>query len=168
MDSSSKRGDPRVACRIPIRLLSTRGWISGYILDVSRRGARLAIPIPELGLDPTTSMLTVARRLPDLLPREAPVEFDPERFGPLIARRIQIVRIASAGRQEGEIEVGCLIEGPMADQEADILGIELPAGEERAVRKGVVPRTQVAPDAEPETEADPTTDSVDASLSNAP
>ena len=124
MSDSSRRSYERISCRIPVRVWTPTGWISGTIVDLSRKGIRLQLSMDTLGLARNASMGEVAARLPDLLPRNPAVEFDPDRLGPLLCRRLDIVRIAA--QRPGELELGCKPDILITDEEAGILGIMLP------------------------------------------
>jgi hypothetical protein len=139
---------PRVACTLEVRAQTRTGWVPVKVLDLSRRGVRIAISDQTVGLSSEASLLDVARRLGGVLPEWIPLEF-PTHGG--LSRKVRVVRIGKRSGDRGEVELGCLFAEPLQDLDALQLGVVLPdEGEswEQAERRQEKARSLYAPQPE--------------------
>ena len=138
MSGIDKRLDARIPCEVPLRLQVNCEWLPVTLVDVSRTGARLRLPLGALGLGPGLGLAEIAEHLERQLPPRITLQFHPERLGTLVCRRAKIVHLSVEGGLPHEIEVGCTLGESLSQEEAAALGLPLPgAGEsaEDALRK---------------------------------
>jgi hypothetical protein len=118
-----KRRAIRIACSAPVRIRTRTGWLEVRVIDLSRGGIRVAIPCEQVGVAQGAALLDVARRLGTILPEriEAVLGTTPE-----LQRILHVVRIGKCGPNMREIELGCLHDRPLDDDDALTLGVVLP------------------------------------------
>ncbi len=141
MTGIDKRVDARIPCDVPLRLQVDCTWRPVKLVDVSRTGARLRLPLGALGLGPGLGLAEIAEHLDQRLPTRVSLQFHPERLGTLICRKAKIVHLALDEGLGNEIEVGCVLSDVLSTDEAAALGLALPQeGEtaEEALRAHVV------------------------------
>ena len=136
----------RIACDVPLRIRVDGAWRHVKIVDVSRTGVRVLVPLHELGLEHDTSLADVARFLGHVVAEQLPAQFHPARLGDLVTRQLTIVRLGlDAG---GAVELGCTMSERLGDIEAAALGLDVPQEgeglEEEAPREVVASRSAPA------------------------
>lgn len=119
MVKREKRRTIRVGCMLPARIRTMTGWLAVQIEDLSRRGARIDLPVAAVGLRTDASLLDVARRLGSLLPEHVEIHFD---VAGRIVRRLRVVRVERPSTRDSVV-LGCLLDHPLED--ADALALEL-------------------------------------------
>lgn len=120
----------RIPCDFPARMLSFEGYIPALVRDLSRMGVRLGLSPDTLGASPSTSIGTLARQLAQLLPEEPTIELHHRLLGVLVVRRLRVVRVRPASGRPALVELGCLFDEPLDDDESAALGLALPAAGE--------------------------------------
>ena len=127
-----KRLDARIPCDVPLRLQVDCTWRPVKLVDVSRTGARLRLPLGAVGLGPGLGLAEIAEQLDQRLPTRVSLQFHPERLGTLICRKAKIVHLALDEGLSHEFEVGCVLSEVLTPDEAAALGLALPQTGETA------------------------------------
>ncbi len=96
------------------------------VADLSRAGARLQVPVHQLGLGGGANLSEVSRQLRHLLTKDVHAQFFPQRLGSLIQRRIHPVRIGRIEADPPLADVGCFFNEPLSPVEAAALGMIIP------------------------------------------
>lgn len=107
------------------------GWRDVRIVDISRTGVRLRVPLATLGFEPGAGLADLAAHLDRVVPRRAAAQFHPERLGALVERELHVVRIALPDGEGGEVELGCRMDRRLGDVEAAALDVPVPAEGQR-------------------------------------
>ena len=124
------------------------------VADLSRAGARLQIPVDQLGLGHGANLSEVARQLRHLLTRDVHAQFFPDRLGSLIQRRIHPVRIGRIEAERPLADIGCFFNEPLSPVEAAALGMIIPM-EGETLEEALTYQKAVAPEPrEPQHTAD--------------
>lgn len=118
-----KRRAIRIACTLPVRIRTRSGWLDVSVIDISRGGVRIAIPCESVGVRAGASLLDVTRRLGTILPEQIQAVFGGEAG---LERQLRVVRIGKCGPDMQQVELGCLHDRPLEDEEALALDIVLP------------------------------------------
>jgi len=118
-----KRRTIRVACALPVRIRTRTGWLDVHLLDLSRGGLRIGLPVEAVDVSSEASLLDVARRLGTLLPERIDAAIG---TGGAVTRALRVVRLCKQAESGGEVELGCLFDRPFDDEDALELGIVLP------------------------------------------
>jgi hypothetical protein len=137
------RRTTRIPCRFPVRIVVPSDWPPATVLDLSRTGVRIGVELAALGVDRLACLGDIAARLEAILTLKIQVEFHPERLGSLVRRALKAVRIGRSAEDPKLVEIGCMLEPALTEEEALILGVPLP-------REGEPPdiaRRRMAPDA---------------------
>jgi hypothetical protein len=124
--AAENRRTARLPCRVPVRILFPGHWPDVMVLDMSRTGIRFALPLTALTQAPDPTLGDVAEGLRYVLRLQLTVEFSPETLGGLIQRSAKVVRIVRSRQQEGTVELGCLLEPVLTEEEGAFLGLPLP------------------------------------------
>lgn len=124
MERAEQRQAVRVECDVPLCLLIHGEWQDVTVVDVSRTGVRLRVPLETLGVDPDVGLADIAQHLDQVLPARAQARFHPERLGDLVSRTIKVVRLVLV---EGDkIELGCVLDQSLGEIEAAAIGVPVP------------------------------------------
>ena len=126
MSQPEKRKAPRVTCSIGIHLEGGLTMVRARVEDVCRDGARLRVPLLELGLEPDVGMQAIATHIRHLLTRDVVAHLRPEMLGSLIQRQVQAVRIAPAESGEHLVDIGIEFDHPLTHEDAVTLGLPIP------------------------------------------
>jgi hypothetical protein len=126
MANREKRLAPRVPCSLPVRLGCREGELGGVILDVSRRGVLLSLPMASVGLDETCTLVAIARELGQRLPEVVRAEILHPDGTVLLERGVRVVRIGKLDGRSGSIELGCGVDHPLEDEDLGRLGVFAP------------------------------------------
>ena len=154
MDGREKRAAERIPCQIPVSIKTSGEKLLATAVDLSRSGARIRAPLAVFGLPDDVTLLTVARRLCDLLPHRTPAVFDPERLGPLVTRQFEVARIGLVSGQDPLVELGCRFHVPLSTIDVAAVGVEIVNPEEPApYRPVVIPEELLNPKPAPEVRA---------------
>ena len=95
LSGAERRSAYRVNCHIPVRLATSMGrTIVAETTDLSRTGARVRIPLAELGLEHGAELRTIAQAVQSEVGDLAVADIHHERLGPLLRRHLHVVRIA--------------------------------------------------------------------------
>lgn len=124
MSSAENRRALRVSCALPVRVAARGARFAGTIQDVSRTGLRLWIPTTELGSD-AESLLAMAQLVDEQIGSKFQGDLHYEMLGPLIRKQLQIVRLGQSA-MEPAVELGCVFDVPLTDDESSMLGLGLP------------------------------------------
>ena len=138
MDGREKRAAERLPCLVPVSIKSSGTKLLATAVDLSRTGARIHAPLDAFGLPDDVTLLTVARRLCDILPHRTPAVFDPERLGPLVTRQFEVARIGLVAGQTAQVELGCRFHVPLSTIDVAALGVEVVDPEEPAPFERIV------------------------------
>ena len=138
MDGREKRAAERKPCKVPVSIKSSGAKLLATAVDLSRTGARIHAPLGAFGLPQDVTLLTVARRLCDLLPHRTPAVFDPERLGPLVTRQFEVARIGLIAGVDPQVELGCRFHVPLSTIDVAALGVEIVNPEEPAPFEHIV------------------------------
>ena len=138
MDGHEKRAAERLPCEVPVSIKSSGAKLLATAVDLSRTGARIHAPLGVFGLPEDVTLLTVARRLCDILPHRTPAVFDPSRLGPLVTRQFEVARIGLVAGQEPQVELGCRFHVPLSTIDVAALGVDVVNPEEPAPFEHVV------------------------------
>ncbi len=146
VSDSDLRSAARVPCDVPMRIFVDGAWHAVRILDISRNGVRLRVPLPSFGFEPGTNLAVVAAYLVRVVPRRMTGQFNPDRLGNLINRELAIIRIGLPDDSDAEVELGCAMDGRLGDIEAAALELEVPreghSPQEEGARHPYQPRNQ--------------------------
>ena len=110
-----KRRTIRVACVSPVRIRTRTGWLDVTLLDLSRGGIRIGLPVEAVDVRANASLLDVARRLGTLLPERIDAAIGSEG---VVCRALRVVRICK------QSETG--LDRPLDDADALDLDVVLP------------------------------------------
>jgi len=165
VDGRDKRSSERVPCRLPLAIFCDGERYVVTAVDLSRTGVRVHAPLGLFGLAGDVTLLTVARRLCEVLPHRTPAEFDPERVGQLVTRQLEVARIGLSGGREPQVELGCRFHRPLSTIDVAAIGVDIVDPEDPdAWRPTVLPESfhyeheappEPAPDFELEPDAEP-------------
>lgn len=125
MDGLDKRSSERVPCRLPLAILCGGERQIVTAVDLSRTGVRVQAPLALFGLAGDVTLLTVARRLCEVLPHRTPAEFDPDRVGRLVTRQLEVARIGLSGGREPQVELGCRFHRPLSTVDVAAVGVDV-------------------------------------------
>ena len=126
MDQHEKRQAPRVTCSIGLHLQGEWTMVRARVEDVGRLGARLRVPLRELGLEPNVGMTAVAAHIQQLLTNDVVASFRPEMLGSLVQRHVEAVRIAQPEAGDDYVDIGCEFARPMTRLDSAALGLPIP------------------------------------------
>lgn len=145
--SSERRTAPRIGCRIPVLLQGQWTSVQADVADLSRAGARLQVPVSQLGLAGGAGLSEVARQLRLLLTKDVQTQFFPAQLGSLIQRRIHPVRIGRIIAEDPIADIGCFFNEPLSPVEAAALGLIIPMEgetfeEAQSYQKAVSPQSR--------------------------
>jgi hypothetical protein len=127
MGTQEKRESLRVPCSYPVRVYGQLQEFSGRLCDISRTGARLRVGADRL-LAGGADLASMTRALDMLLGSSFLADLHHEMLGPLVRKQLHLIRLGSfvdEGQGTG-LEIGCLFDAPLTDEEATMLGIGLP------------------------------------------
>jgi hypothetical protein len=119
-----------------VQLVADGASFEARILDASRGGVRLKVGGAALGVYRLAPLNYVSRQVARLLGVEFEVRFDPQRLGPLLCKRLRPVRIGQRDATSADVELGCVFSEAFRDEEAVVLGLNLPAVGEDGVEPG--------------------------------
>jgi hypothetical protein len=126
LQNDERRRAGRLACKIPVRVRASGRTLHAHTEDLSRVGARLLIPLSELGLPANSSLTRVAHETTAILGDLASLEFHYEILGTLVRRMARPVRIGRGASGQTHVEVGCALRRSLTDAEVEFLGLPLP------------------------------------------
>ena len=129
MASDERRQSTRIACEVPVRILTDLRVVMGLIVDCSRSGVRVRIPGRSLGVHRLSSLVQVARRVSNALGQDFVGELHYEMLGSMVRKSLHPMRIGQRDWETPDVELGCRFGEPLTDAELQLLGIELPARE---------------------------------------
>ena len=146
VDGREKRSAERIPCEIPVSIVTSGEKLLATAVDLSRIGARIHAPLDAFGLPEDVTLLTVARRLCDILPHRTPAVFDPERLGPLVTRQFEVARIGLVAGKNPRVELGCRFHVPLSTIDVAAVGVEIVNPEEPApFVRVVIPEELLSP-----------------------
>ncbi len=126
MHTNNNRRHTRRSCEVPLEILAEAVRLSGRVMDASRSGVRLRVPGAPLGLYRMAPPALVGRQVGRILGIEFQARFHPERLGSLLSKRLRPVRIGQCEASSADVELGCVVDPPLTDDEAAMLGLGLP------------------------------------------
>ena len=126
MDQHEKRSAPRVTCSIGLQLQGQWTMVRARVEDVGRLGARLRVPLKELGLQPDAGMTAVAAHIRQLLTHDVVANLRPEMLGSLVQRHVLAVRVAPTQAGDDHVDIGCEFDRPLTRLDAVALGLPIP------------------------------------------
>lgn len=121
-----RRRAPRVACRMPIRLVRGGHVTHGITEDLSRAGVRVRIPLESLALGPDAELAGVARRLDQRLGEACVAELHWQSLGSLVRKVLRVVRLSRVPEDPLHVDLGCELRVPLDTLECEALGLALP------------------------------------------
>ena len=125
--TADQRRTTRLACSISVRLQPTGApAVLATALDLSRRGARLRVPGALLGVYQQAPLAVVAKRVATALGESFEAVLAHDRLGTMITKTLRPVRIGHREGSLADVELGCLMQPPLSDLEASMLGVPLP------------------------------------------
>ena len=127
MSTNTRRSAHRVACRFPVVVEGRSKPVVLQAEDVSRNGMKLRVPRNQLQLPSLPTLGQVAGALSRIFPEETWATLDPERLGPAVKRRLRVVRIVRPILANEDLRVGCYLTTPLAGDDGDRLGLDIPA-----------------------------------------
>jgi hypothetical protein len=116
----------RIECRVPVRLSAGNRVLRTETTNLSRVGMLLRVPVSELGLEPHAPLGSVAEELNRVLGEVATAEFRYDVLGALVSRTMRLVRIGRTDPEGRWVEIGCALRRPISNDEAAVLGLDLP------------------------------------------
>jgi len=126
MEHPELRQAPRVDCSIGLHLQGEWTFLKARVEDIGRLGARLRVPLKELGLTASTHLSVIARHLDAVLSAEVVAHFRPEMLGSLVQRHLHAVRVSRSCPDEPSVDVGCKFDRPLTRLDAVALGLPIP------------------------------------------
>lgn len=143
MDRADKRRAPRITCSVGLHLQGEWTMVRARVEDVCRDGARLRVPLVELGLQPDVGMTAIAAHIQQLLTKDVVAMLRPELLGSLVQRHVEAVRIAPTELGEHFIDVGLEFDEPLTRLDAVTLGLPIPMeGEDEQVAQAEIAHKQ--------------------------
>jgi len=121
-----QRRAARMACALPARLYGRGSDLDGTVEDVSRIGIRLSLPLASLCEGPGVDMLHLARAVEAYLGPRFNLDLNPEMLGPLVRKRLRIVRIGQDRDKPDALELGGEFGVPLSEDESRMLELNLP------------------------------------------
>ena len=100
--------------------------VRARVEDVGRLGARLRVPLRELGLEPNVGLTAVAAHIRQLLTHDVVANLRPEMLGSLIQRQVLAVRVALPESNDDHVDIGCEFDRPLTRLDAVALGLPIP------------------------------------------
>ncbi len=96
------------------------------MVDVSRTGMALQIPVARLLGEKRGDLAALAGAVEKLMGDHFLADLHSEMLGPLVRKRLRPIRLGHISDDTGGLEIGCVFEEPLSDDEATMLGIGLP------------------------------------------
>ncbi|MDJ0974945.1 MAG: PilZ domain-containing protein [Planctomycetota bacterium] len=156
MESGEKREALRVPCDFPVRVYGQLRELSGRMLDISRTGMRIELPLSRLMMQPSLDFAALTQALEQMLGATFMADLHHEMLGQLIRKKLRTVRVGEVDPDADLLEVGCSFEEPLRDEETVMLGIGLPpVGETSAAAFRNVPPPKRRGDADEDQPAQP-------------
>lgn len=126
MSGREKRASLRVPCSYPVRIYGWTRELTGRICDISRTGVRVEVPAEQVvpGSDRDMTMLLEQAEL--ALGSHFLTELHYEMLGPLIRKKVFLIRFGPADASGTAIEIAGAFEQALTDEEATMLGVGLP------------------------------------------
>lgn len=141
MGSGEKREALRVPCEFPVRVYGQLREVVGRMIDISRTGLRLRLPLSRLMISESLDFGSLAHALQQTLGASFMADLHHEMLGQLIRKKLRTVRVGEVDAESDQLEVGCAFEEPLTDDETVMLGVGLPpVGETSAAAFRNVPR----------------------------
>jgi len=126
LGSGEKRESLRVSCDYPVRVYGQLREFSGRMVDVSRTGLALEIPVDRLLGAGDANLGALAGAVGKLLGDHFLADLHCEMLGPLVRKRMRPIRLGHVDTKQGDLEIGCVFTEALTDEEATMLGIGLP------------------------------------------
>ncbi|MDJ0976608.1 MAG: PilZ domain-containing protein [Planctomycetota bacterium] len=137
----------RIPCELPIRIYGPGADIDAQIHDVSRTGLRIRVPLAALGSLADHDMLDLARAVDQHMGAWFNMDLNHEELGPLVRKRVRLVRLGETSKDTDVLELGCEFGVPLSNDESSVLDLDLPALDAPVplqVRSGPRPRRYAA------------------------
>lgn len=126
LSSPEHRRTGRVVCGMPVTVASPADWPRVRLIDLSRTGIRLGVPLDQAAdLEPFT-LEGLATQIRDQLAVKVVIDLDPDRLGTRVRRGLRVVRVGPVREEENLLELGCELVPPITDAEAELLALPLP------------------------------------------
>ncbi len=122
----------RVACAVPVAIVSPAHWPEARVLDLSRTGIRLGVTVQDRQKGLEFGLERLAEMMRTQLAVNLIVELGPEARGNRIRRGLRVVRMGPFREEEGCLELGCELLPPLDEAEVEALGLALPLPGESA------------------------------------
>ena len=132
MTSPERRHHVRIDCRVPLNLRGEWTEVQGTVVDISRAGFRLHLPLTEIGLQPGASLSEVSEQLHHLLTDDTAASFLPEMLGQLVTHAIWPRRLSIPTDDPGCVELAGTFDRALTPSEAAALGLPIPMENESA------------------------------------
>ncbi len=116
----------RLPCEYPVRIYGEGADMDAQLHDVSRTGARICIPLVALGGVHAGDLLSLARAVDNYVGSWFNVDLNHEVLGPLLRKRVRVVRLGEGFREGEFLELGCEFSVPLSDDESCVLNLDLP------------------------------------------
>lgn len=126
MASADKRDALRVPCEFPIRVYGQLRELTGRILDISRTGAQVSVPLSRLMNTEQVDVASLAHAVEQVLGQAFQADLHFEMLGPLVRKRLSVVRVGQVDVDGDSLSVGCRFAEALNDDEAMMLGVGLP------------------------------------------
>lgn len=123
----NQRRAHRIPCELPTRIYGSLTDLDAQVLDLSRTGLRIRLPLDALGVEEAGDMLALARAVDRHMGPRFNLDLNHVALGPLLRKRVHLVRIGEAPLAEGLVELGCEFRVPLSDDESGVLELDLPA-----------------------------------------
>ncbi len=126
MPTPERRRDARITCRLSLTLRGEWANVDGTVLDVSRTGFRLRLPLGEIGLQRGATLSQIASQLHHILSKDVVASFLPELLGPLVTRHIEPRALSLPHEDPESVEIGAFFDAPLGRVEAAAIGLPIP------------------------------------------
>ncbi len=126
MGSDDKRDALRVPCEFPIRVYGQMREVVGRMVNLSRTGIRIRVPLSRLMITETLDYVSLAHAVEQMLGFSFMADLHHEMLGQLIRKRLSTIRVGTVDVDADELEIGCSFEEPLGEDEIVMLGIGLP------------------------------------------
>ncbi len=126
MTMINQRRALRVTCELPVRIYGRASDLFGTLNDVSRMGVRLCVSLDSLGCDQGHDLLRLGHMVEQHLGARFNMDLNHDVLGPLVRKRLHVVRLGQGREDEGVLELGCEFGVPLSEDESKMLALDLP------------------------------------------
>lgn len=126
MATDDKRDALRVPCDYSIRVYGQLRELAARMVDISRTGVRIRVPLSRLMNTEVLDYASLTHSLEQVLGKSFQADLHHEMLGPLVRKRIRVMRVGNVDPDADFVEIGGRFDEPLTDDETVMLGVGLP------------------------------------------